>query len=404
MTEIGTFSGRHVLAEFDGIDARLLDDAAFLQETLRSVVTEAGATVCQVVTHRFEPHGVTALALLAESHASLHTYPELGTAFADVFTCGERADPELAVRLLAEALKAGGVRSSTTTRGRGSRPVSEPVGTGLTRSWDVSEVIIETRTDFQNLLIGRTAQGVSLFCDGERQSTEATQLTYHEALMVPAMLLADRIRRVLIIGSSEGVASQLAVAAGAEVVDHVDIDRVTVRACAENLPYGYTPEELAAAERGEGPVRVHYRDGWEFLAQAEPGYDVVVIDLPDENDDPEAQHNRLYGTEFLQRCAALLAPGGVVSCQAGCPTMWRNDTLITAWRRFKEAFGTVLYYGSDEHEWAFLSARADDAKPDLAVKLAALPYRPETIDADALRGNTVPPRLVRASGLPGRGA
>ncbi|KAA9158399.1 spermidine synthase [Amycolatopsis acidicola] len=282
--------------------------------------------------------------------------------------------------------------------------IEEPLGPGLTRLWEVGEVLCELRTDFQQLVIGRTAQGISLFCDSERQSTEATQLTYHEALMVPPMLLADRLRRVLIIGSSEGVASQLAVAAGAETVDHVDIDRAAVHACAEHLPYGYTPDELAAAERGEGPVRVHYRDGWEFLAAAEPGYDVVVIDLPDENDDAEAQHNRLYGKEFLLRCTEVLAPGGVVCSQAGCPTMWRNETLISAWRRFKTALGTVLYYGSDEHEWAFLSGRADDATPDLAARLAGLPYRPETIDAVALRGNTVPPRLVRASAPPRPGA
>lgn len=406
MTEIGTFSGTHVLAELEGIDPALLDDSEFLRETLRSTVTEAGAVVCDVIAHRFAPHGVTVLALLAESHASIHTYPELGAAFADVFTCGDKADPELAVRLLGRALGTAAVRTSTSKRGNGGR-LSESVGAGLTRSWDVREVVYGTRTGFQDLLIGRTAQGISLFCDAERQSTEATQLAYHEALMVPAMLLAEHVRRVLIIGSSEGVASQLAVAQGASVVDHVDIDRTAVRACAEYLPYGYTPEELAAAERGEGPVRVHYRDGWEFLAGAEPGYDVVVIDLPDENDDADAQHNRLYGKDFLRRCADLLAPGGVVCSQGGCPTMWRDDTLIKAWQRFGDLFATPVYYGSAEHEWAFLSGRLDelaDPAGTMIQRLAAAPYRPETLDADSLRASTIPPLRVRASGRPRPGA
>ena len=406
MSEIGTFAGVHVLAEFEGIDPHVLDNPEFLRETLGSAVTDAGATVCEVAAHRFAPHGVTVVALLAESHASIHTYPELGAAFADVFTCGDQANPELAVTLLAGALGAGSVRTSSTTRGAGARP-AERVGVGLTRSWDVHEVLFRTRTDFQDLLIGRTAQGISLFCDDERQSTQTTQLTYHEALMVPAMLLADQVRRVLIIGSSEGVAGELAVAQGASVVDHVDIDRVAVRACAEHLPYGYTPAALAAAERGEGPVRVHYRDGWEFLAGAEPGYDVVVIDLPDENDDPTAQHNRLYGTEFLRRCADLLAPGGVVSSQAGCPTMWRDGTLVAAWQRFGELFGTTVYYGSAEHEWAFVSGRpdvVDDPVGAMTRRLATAPYRPETLDAASLRGSTVPPLRVRASGPRRRGA
>lgn len=281
------------------------------------------------------------------------------------------------------------------------RRIVEPMGAGLTRVWDVDEVLFEGRTAFQNVLIGRTAQGVSLFCDDERQSTELSQLVYHEALMIPSLLLAERVERVLIIGSSEGVASELAVAAGAVVVDHVDIDAEAVRACAEHLPYGYTLDDLARAERGDGKIRVHYRDGWEFLAEArERGetYDVVVIDLPDENDDPEAQHNRLYGNDFLARCAALLTAGGVVGCQAGCPTLWRNQTLSASHRRFAESFGAVLYYGSDEHEWAFLSGRAepsDDPGALVAAKIGEAGFGQSTVDEKALRANTVPPISLR---------
>lgn len=279
-----------------------------------------------------------------------------------------------------------------------ARQITEPLGPGMSRSWDISDVVLDTHTGYQHTVIGRTAQGLSLFCDDERQSTEQSQLVYHEALLVPALLLAERVRRVLVIGSSEGVVSRIAVAAGAERVDHVDIDHVTVRACAEHLPYGYSVTELAAAERGDGAVHVHYRDGWEFLASAEPGYDVIVIDLPDENFDLEAQHNRLYGEKFLRRCVDVLGPGGVVVCQAGCPTLWRNDTLVAAWQRFCDVFGTVVYYGSDEHEWAYLSGRVDSV-PDpvglMTERLERSSYRPASVDADALRGNTVPPHAVR---------
>lgn len=120
MTEgIGAFSGRHVLAELAGIAPARLDDEPFLRGVLETSLAKAGATVVDVVARRFAPQGVTVLALLAESHASIHTYPELGTAFVDVFTCGDRADPEHAVRLLAGALGAGSVTTSTITRGEG---------------------------------------------------------------------------------------------------------------------------------------------------------------------------------------------------------------------------------------------------------------------------------------------
>jgi spermidine synthase len=276
------------------------------------------------------------------------------------------------------------------------RRLDEPLAPGLWRSWRLDEVLWAGDTGFQHVVIARTAHGVTLFCDGERQSSELSQLVYHEALLVPALLLADRLDRVLVIGSSEGVLSQLAVAAGAGTVDHVDIDRECVRRCAELLPYGYTPAELAAAERAAGPVRVRYADGWEFVAGA-TGYDVIAVDLPDERAGEPAQHNRLYGEEFLRRCAAAVRPGGVVCSQAGCPTLWRNAALRGMWERFRSVFGTVVYYGSDEHEWAFLSGR-DTGDPTLRPeRLGALTYRPRTLDATDLATRTVPPHALRTA-------
>ncbi|SDM16301.1 spermidine synthase [Allokutzneria albata] len=289
--------------------------------------------------------------------------------------------------------------STITSEGRW---ITEPLAEGMVRQWRLDDVIWEGRTAFQHVVIGKTAQGVSLFCDDDRQSTEFSQLTYHEALMVPGLLLADKVDRVLVVGSSEGVVCHMAVAAGATRVDHVDIDEECVRACARHLPYGYTPEEVDAAVAGDGPIKLHLTDGWQFLVDAVAAgekYDIVLVDLPDEREE-FAQHNRLYEAEFLRMARSVLAPGGVVICQAGCQTMWRNTTLIRSWQRFGEVFDTVAYYGSDEHEWAYLFGRADSVADPTGKMVEALPscgYRPETIDAEALRGNTVPPFLVRTA-------
>jgi spermidine synthase len=292
----------------------------------------------------------------------------------------------------------GAQLSSPTTE------IREPLGEGLTRIWEVDEVIVDTKTEYQHLVIAKTAQGVSLFCDNDRQSTDFSQLTYHEALMVPALLLADKVDRVLVIGSSEGVVCQMAVTAGATVVDHIDIDSQAVKLCAEHLPYGYSPSELAAAENGDGPIRVKYIDGWEYIRTSAEGpdavkYDIVLVDLPDEREE-EAQHNRLYGEEFLRMCKALLTPGGVVVTQAGCQTMWRNKTLIRSFQRFNDVFDTIVYYGSDEHEWAYLFGRADvveDPTTLMAERLQTSGYQPETIDDLALLSGSIPPFTVRNS-------
>ena len=276
-----------------------------------------------------------------------------------------------------------------------ARDIVEPLAPGLTRTWRLSEVICDVRTEFQHVVIGRTEQGAALFCDGERQSTEFSQLVYHEALLVPALLLAGKIERVLVIGSGEGVVSQMAVAAGATHVDHVDIDREAVKLCAQHLPYGYTTDELLSAEKGLGPITVHYRDGWSFVAESSTSYDVVVVDLPDERTEP-VQHNRLYEVDFLRACRDT---GRVVVFQAGCPTLWRNDSLRYSWRRFHETFDAVVYFGSDEHEWAFLTGLGH-AVPDpvaaMSARLPTLPYQPRTIDTDSLIASTIAPKTLRS--------
>ena len=413
-TDPASFAGRHVLAELRGVDPAVLGDEHAVADALRRALDEGGATVLDVVTHRFEPQGTTVMALLAESHASVHAYPEASAAFVDVFTCGVQADPELVVDALGRELGAAEVRAQVVARGAGLAPagggreVDEPLATGMRRRWRLDEVLWRGRTEWQDMMVARTAQGVSLFCDGERQSTEQSQLVYHEALAVPPMLLADELRSVLVVGSSEGVVSQLALAAGATRVDHVDIDTECVRRCAELLPYGYTPAELAAAEAGDGPVRMHYADGWQFLADAAARgdrWDVVIVDLPDEPvevTDP-AQHARLYGAEFLRRCADVLTPGGVVCSQAGCPTLWRNDTLQRMTDRFDDVFATVLPYCSDEHEWAYLSGRMQPVDDPVALAISRLDRFPEltSVDADALRRGAILPFALRArDGVP----
>lgn len=98
--------GMHCLLEIYGCPESILDDAAFIQKTLHDAATSSGATWLGEVAHKFEPNGVTALGLLAESHISIHTWPEIGYAAVDVFTCGDHAMPENACRYLIEHLKA----------------------------------------------------------------------------------------------------------------------------------------------------------------------------------------------------------------------------------------------------------------------------------------------------------
>ena len=106
MYEIPKVVGKHAIYELLDGDPNLLDDEDFVKEALREAAEAAGATLLGLITHKFEPQGVTGVALLSESHLSFHSWPEYGYASIDAFTCGDHTNPEAACHSLKYAFKA----------------------------------------------------------------------------------------------------------------------------------------------------------------------------------------------------------------------------------------------------------------------------------------------------------
>ena len=97
---------KHLLLELYRCDCAKLNDESFLRCTLNRAAKLAKATVLNLISNKFEPQGVTAIALLAESHISIHTWPESNYSAVDIFTCGHNMMPELASQYLIESLMA----------------------------------------------------------------------------------------------------------------------------------------------------------------------------------------------------------------------------------------------------------------------------------------------------------
>ena len=95
---------KHLLLELYRCDREKLNDECFLRCILNRAAKLANATVLNLIINKFEPHGVTAIALLAECHISIHTWPESNYSAVDIFTCGQNMMPELASQYLIESL------------------------------------------------------------------------------------------------------------------------------------------------------------------------------------------------------------------------------------------------------------------------------------------------------------
>ena len=101
------FKSKHYLLELYGCDYEKLNDESFLRCTLNNAAKLANATVLNLVSNKFEPQGVTAIALLAESHLSIHTWPEEHYSAVDIFTCGQNMKPDISCKYLIKTLMAG---------------------------------------------------------------------------------------------------------------------------------------------------------------------------------------------------------------------------------------------------------------------------------------------------------
>ncbi len=98
--------GKHLLLELKDCDKEVLNDVTFLKGALLAAASGCGATVLGEAFHQFNPHGVSGVVIITESHLFIHTWPEHGYAAADIFTCGDSVQPEKAAQLLIRKLGA----------------------------------------------------------------------------------------------------------------------------------------------------------------------------------------------------------------------------------------------------------------------------------------------------------
>ena len=108
--------GRHLIAEYYECRRETLDEVSTVKQAMLDAAHAVGATVLGESFHQFEPHGVSGTVVIAESHLSVHTWPENGYVAVDIYTCGG-LDPRIGFELLAERLGAKGCRVQEIVRG-----------------------------------------------------------------------------------------------------------------------------------------------------------------------------------------------------------------------------------------------------------------------------------------------
>ena len=108
--------GRHLIAEYYNCDSDAINNVEYVKSHMCEVAEKIGATVLSEKFHQFEPQGVSGTVVIAESHLSIHTWPEKGYVAVDIFTCGG-LDPSVGFEYLGQMLKAQSGRVQEILRG-----------------------------------------------------------------------------------------------------------------------------------------------------------------------------------------------------------------------------------------------------------------------------------------------
>ncbi|MGE0730899.1 MAG: adenosylmethionine decarboxylase [Acidimicrobiia bacterium] len=339
ITKVGL--GQHTICEFWG--ATNLDSPELTEAAFRKAVAAGKATLVQLVVHQFAPQGVSAVAVIAESHLSIHTWPELGYAALDYFTCGDHVDVDAIFDVLKEAYEPERIVRHQMVRGTGpEEPLAgrfdedEPQSI-YQASYPMARVLEQRRTQFQDLLLFEHPRaGKVLALDGIVQMTDVDTYVYHEVLTHPALVAHPNPRTVAVVGG--GDAFIVAEALKHDTVEKVyllELDEDVIETARKHYP-------VAAAALADPRVEVRAADAFQTIGDFSDELDAILVDLTD----PIGQAARLFEDPFYALCERAMRADGILVAQTES-VHFHPNTVRTCFRTLSQRFPrTELLWGS----------------------------------------------------------
>ena len=187
----------------------------------------------------------------------------------------------------------------------------EHITPALMQAERIRRVLYEGDSRYQHIRIHDGACfGRSLVLDDKTQSTELDEFVYHEALVQPAMIAHPAPRAVFIAGGGEGATAREALRhKSVERVVMVDLDELVVQLCRQHLPNHHQ------GAFDDPRLQLYHEDAFAYIESADERFDVAIIDVPDPLEAGPAY--KIFTQEFYRLMRARLNPGGIMAAQSG---------------------------------------------------------------------------------------
>lgn len=348
--------GKQIVAEFIGCSSDL-NNINFLKNILNSGIKRSGLHVKKLDFHKFDPIGVTMVAILSESHVALHTYPEAKHISLDVFTCSfDLKRPLKLMNFLKAKLKPKQVKMQELIRGEGldvnqSNFILSPSKYGFEIKYQIKNKIFSKKTKYQQIdIIKNENFGRMFFLDGDLQCAEYDCHIYDQQLVEP--LAGKSLNKVAILGGGDGGAL-------AEILKHkprqvilVDMDKDVVLAAKKFL--NFKNKNIFKKSN----IKIVFDDANKFL-ENNKNFEAIVYDLTMH---PENIIN-ITQSKFLNKIFAQIARSlkgeGIISMQ--CCSEFDNQTLKLLKKilpvYFTDIKFTKIFIPSYCEHWIFCSGQ-----------------------------------------------
>ena len=334
-------TGIQFVAEFINCSKHLLNDKKALEDTLKLGLKSCGFDLRSIKSHKFNPVGVTVVAIIGESHIAIHTYPEARHASLDIFACS--ASPEKLNNLLLflkSKFKPKTVQVIELLRGnpvevKGENWITSFSQIGFGIRFHVKKRIFSKKSKYQQIdVIENDNFGRMLFLDRDVQVAENGINFYNESMVYPLIERKSKLNKVAILGGGDGGVLYELLKYNPKEVFLVDIDGDVIKVCKKFL------RKVCYDAFDDSRVIIVVDDANNFLEKND-GFDAIIYDLTMHPESLTRDERSTFINRIFFKIKNSLNKRGIVSLQ--CCSKYDNETLKLVKRILAKYFKNIEF-------------------------------------------------------------
>lgn len=349
--------GTQHLVEFVNCHSDQLNSPEKLKEYVIAGIKKSGLHYREIIAHKFEPTGVTVLAIISESHIGMHTYPEADNVSLDVFTCSDPQKQLKFVKYMEKLLKPELVRIAEVHRGNtidiaDKNWIISESDLDFEIKYHVKKKLYEGKSDYQWIdVIENESFGRMLFLDRDLQIAEKDAHVYNSGILEPILKEPDRFKKIAIFGGGDGGILKELLKKNPDKVWLIDIDKEVIEVSKKYL-------KKVCGKAFDDPRAIIVNDDVNRYMNKMKQVDAIVSDLTMHPESFTSLDRPTYLSRLFKKIHRKLRKGGVLTMQVGSSFDTETHELVNSLlsELFSEVSYRKVFIPSFAEEWIFGTA------------------------------------------------